>query len=436
MSEERSGGGDGGGTEIPVGPQHPSLKEPANFTLTVEGEVITDAEMKLSYNHRGIEQAALSNSYLENIYLLERVCGICSHSHTTAFVQGVETLLDLDVPDRANYVRTLVGELERIHSHMLWLGVAGHEIGFDTLWQYAWRDRESVLDLLEEITGNRIHYAINTIGGVREDLTDGQREAVLATMDELEERIDFYRETVPSEETVRMRCEDVGTVSEELARSYGAVGPTGRASGVPIDVRKDHPYAAYDEVDFDVITDDAGDLLARTTVRIEEVAQSVDIIRQVAEDIPEGDLKADPKPPQALLAQMPEDDVVSRYEAPRGELIHYLRADGTDTPARIHIRVPTLANWPTVVEALRGSYIADTPIVVAGIDPCISCTSRIGVETDGSHGGESSFTLEDLREYGVEWYDERGNVPRPGRAGGDATDRGDGRDRTTGGDWT
>ncbi|ACV12394.1 NADH dehydrogenase (quinone) [Halorhabdus utahensis DSM 12940] len=401
MSEDVSG------TEIPVGPQHPSLKEPANFTLTVDGEVITGADLKLSYNHRGIEQAVLSKSYLENIYLLERICGICSHAHTTSFAIGVEDLLDLDVPRRANYIRTLIGELERIHSHMLWLGVAGHEIGFDTLWQYAWRDREIVLDLLEEITGNRIHYSINTIGGVRQDLTAEQRETVLEKMDELEERIDFYLETVPNEETVRMRCENVGTVSAELAREYCAAGPVGRASGLPVDVRRDAPYAAYDEMDFDVITDTAGDLLARTTVRIREIAESISIIRQAAADIPDGDLKASPKPVQALLAQIPEDDVVSRYEAPRGELIHYIRADGTDTPERVHIRVPTLANWPTVVEALRGSYIADTPIVVAGIDPCISCTSRIGVETDGSHGGEDSFNLEELREYGMEWYDKR-----------------------------
>ena len=401
MSEDVSG------TEIPVGPQHPSLKEPANFTLTVDGEVITGADLKLSYNHRGIEQAVLSKSYLENIYLLERICGICSHAHTTSFAIGVEDLLDLDVPRRANYIRTLIGELERIHSHMLWLGVAGHEIGFDTLWQYAWRDREIVLDLLEEITGNRIHYSINTIGGVRQDLTAEQRETVLEKMDELEERIDFYLETVPNEETVRMRCENVGTVSAELAREYCAAGPVGRASGLPVDVRRDAPYAAYDEMDFDVITDTAGDLLARTTVRIREIAESIKIIRQAAADIPDGDLKASPKPVQALLAQIPEDDVVSRYEAPRGELIHYIRADGTDTPERVHIRVPTLANWPTVVEALRGSYIADTPIVVAGIDPCISCTSRIGVETDGSHDGEDSFNLEELREYGMEWYDKR-----------------------------
>jgi NADH-quinone oxidoreductase subunit D len=398
-------------TKIPIGPQHPSLKEPANFMLTVDGEQITDAELKLSYNHRGIEQAALSNSYLENIYLLERICGICSHSHTTAFVTGVEDLLGLEVPDRARYIRTLIGELERIHSHMLWLGVAGHEIGFDTLWQYSWRDREIVMDLLEAITGNRVHYSINTIGGVREDLTDDQRQTVLEQMADLREQVDFYLDTVPNEETVRLRTEGVGTISKALAEDLCAVGPVARASGVPTDVRKDDPYAAYDDLDFDVVTESAGDLLARTTVRIEELVQSIEIIEQAAENIPEGDLKASAKPLQAQIAQLEPGDVVSRYEAPRGELIHFVRSDGSDTPQRVHVRVPTLANWPTVVEALRGSYIADTPIVVAGVDPCISCTSRIGVETDATIDGEDSFTLDDLREYGIEWYDERGERP-------------------------
>ena len=417
-------------TTIPIGPQHPSLKEPANFELTVEGEEITGAELSLSYNHRGIEQAVRSKTYLENIYLLERICGICSHSQTTAFVQGVEELLGLDVPDRARYIRTLVAELERLHSHMLWLGVAGHEIVFDTLWQYAWRDREAVMDSLEELTGNRVHYSINTIGGVREDVEDEAIETIQDRLEDLRDRIDFYLDTVPAERTVQMRCEDVGFVSEDLARDLCAVGPTARASGVPADVRQDNPYAAYDEGDFDVITAEAGDLLARLQVRIEELAESVAIIEQVLEDLPEGDLKASQKPPQALLAGIESGDVLSRYEAPRGELSHFIRSDGSDTPERVHVRVPTLANWSTVVEALKGSYIADTPIVVAGIDPCISCTSRIGVAVDGDEatladatagGGvgindiettsdtDEGYTLDDLREYGMEWYENGGD---------------------------
>ncbi|MFB6162950.1 MAG: nickel-dependent hydrogenase large subunit [Halococcoides sp.] len=386
-------------TTLPVGPQHPALKEPASFELTVDGEEIVDASLALSHNHRGIEQAALSKSYLENIYLLERICGICSHSHTTAFVRAVEDLADVDVPPRARYIRSLVGELERIHSHMLWLGVAGHEIGFETLWQYAWRDREIVLDLLEALTGNRVHYAINTVGGVREDLNDEQREAICDGIADLRERMDFYAATVPEEETVRMRLAGVGTVSTERTRELCAVGPTARASGVDTDVRRDDPYAAYDELDFEVVTDDRGDLLARTVVRIREIQQSIDLIEQVLDRIPEGSIAPD-TPIQARTAGLEEGIVTSRYEAPRGELFHFVASDGSDEPDRVHVRVPTLANWPTVVESLRGANLADTPIVVAGIDPCISCTSRIGVDVaDGD-----DYTLDDLREYAFEYY--------------------------------
>jgi NADH-quinone oxidoreductase subunit D len=399
---------------IPVGPQHPSLKEPANFMLDVDGEEITGADLSLSYNHRGMEEAAERKDYLKNIYLIERICGICSHSHTTAYVKGVEELMDVEVPERAQYIRTLIGELERLHSHLLWLGVGGHEMGFDTLWHYTWRDRELVLDSLEELTGNRVHYAINTLGGVREDVEEDQFPELRENLEQVRERAEYYRDVVPEEETVVMRCEDVGTISREEASELCAVGPTARASGVPIDVRKDDPYAAYDEVDFDVVTHTDGDLLARVLVRLEEIVQSCDIVEQVLDDMPEGDLKGSPKPTHTLPNMVEEGEAISRYEAPRGELLHYVESDGSDTPARVRVRAPTLANWPTVVEGLKGSYIADTPMIVAGIDPCISCTSRIGVEmSDDSavsiDGGDEKLTLDDLSDYAKDWYGQEVN---------------------------
>jgi len=406
-----SGGSD---ERIPVGPQHPSLKEPANFMLDVDGEEITGADLTLSYNHRGMEEAAQRKDYLQNIYLLERICGICSHSHTTAYVQAVEELMDVEVPDRAKYIRTLIGELERLHSHLLWLGVGGHEMGFDTLWHYTWRDRELVLDSLEELTGNRVHYAINTLGGVREDVAEDQFPELRENLEQIRERAEYYREVVPEEETVLMRCEGVGTISREEASELCAVGPTARASGVPTDVRKDDPYAAYDQVDFDVVTHEDGDLLARVLVRLEEIVQSCDIVDQVLDEMPEGDLKGSPKPTHTLPNMVEEGEAISRYEAPRGELIHYIRSDGSDTPERVKVRAPTLANWPTVVEGLKGSYIADTPMIVAGIDPCISCTSRIGVEMSEDaavsiDGGDGKLTLDDLSDYAKDWYGQEVN---------------------------
>ncbi len=165
--------------QIPIGPQHPALKEPISLRMTVEGEVITDVDIRLGYNHRGMEKLAEEKTWIQDIYLVERICGICSHSHSTCYVQGVERLMELAPPKRAMYIRYLVSELERIHSHLLWLGVAGHEVGFDSFFMYTWRDREVVMDLLEMISGNRVHYAINTIGGVRRDLDAGQIAKIL-----------------------------------------------------------------------------------------------------------------------------------------------------------------------------------------------------------------------------------------------------------------
>ncbi len=162
---------------VPIGPQHPALKEPESFMVDLQGEKISAVTLRLGYNHRGIEKGCEERTYVQDVYLVERVCGICSHSHSTAFVQAVEEIAGLELPGRAKYIRTLIAELERVHSHLLWLGVAGHEIGFDTLLMYTWRDRELVMDLLAEITGNRVNYGINTIGGVRRDVVAGAAAA-------------------------------------------------------------------------------------------------------------------------------------------------------------------------------------------------------------------------------------------------------------------
>src|SRR3989339_1911783 len=187
---------------IPIGPQHPALKEPESFSVTLEGEKIVDVNLRLGYNHRGIEKACEERTYIQDIYILERVCGICSHSHSTCFVQTVEEIAGVEIPERAKYIRTIVAELERIHSHLLWLGVAGHEEGFDTLFMYSWRDREIVMDILALITGNRVNYGMNTIGGVRRDISKAQASQILKAVDILEERTNYYIEVASEEVTL------------------------------------------------------------------------------------------------------------------------------------------------------------------------------------------------------------------------------------------
>lgn len=386
--------------KIPIGPQHPALKEPVNFTVEVDGEQVVDAKVRIGYNHRGIEKAAELRTYVRDIYLLERVCGICSHSHTTTFTQGVEELLDQEVPRRGLYIRTIVCELERIHSHMLWLGVAGHEIGFDTLLHYTWRDREIVMDLLEAISGNRVNYAMNTIGGVRRDISKETIPTIKKGMQILRERMQYYLQVCINEPTILKRAQGVGILPPEVARKLGAVGPTLRASGINMDCRKDDPNAAYGEVPFDVITWDSCDVFGRVAVRVLETIQSCNMIEWMVDHLPKDDIRL------KLKRRVPEGEVVSKYEAPRGELIHYIKANGSDKPERVKIRTPTLANWPSVEYMLKNQYIADVPIIIAAIDPCLSCTDRITfVDTEK----EKTWTMnsESLRRYGIEFYEKK-----------------------------
>ncbi len=391
-----------GKIEIPIGPQHPALKEPENFRVTLEGEKIVGISLRLGYNHRGIEKACEERTYMQDIYLIERVCGICSHSHSTCFIQAVEEIAKVEVPRRAMYIRTLVGELERIHSHLLWLGVAGHEIGFDTLFMYSWRDREKVMDVLADISGNRVNYGINTYGGVKRDITKEQLQKILKTIDILEERTKYYVQVTREELSIIKRLSTVGKLSKAEAIEFNAVGPVARASGVDIDTRRDDPYAAYDEVSFKVITDNHEDVYGRTLVRIGELMESYSIIRQVIENMPEGPISV--KVPRKI----PEGEAFSRYEAPRGEDVHYVKSNGSDKPERVKLRAPTLANIKVMLKMIENYNLADLPIIVAAIDPCFSCTDRmILIENQDTRSSEV-MDWKSLRQYSINWYKKRG----------------------------
>jgi len=384
--------------KIPVGPQHPALKEPEGFSLALKGEKIMGVDIRLGYNHRGIEKACEERTYIQDMYLIERICGICSHSHSTCFIQAVEEIAGAEIPKRALYIRTLIAELERIHSHLLWLGVAGHEIGFDTLLMYTWRDREIVMDLLATLTGNRVNYGINTIGGVRRDVSKEQAEEVLKGMDTLEERTKYYIEVATQETTIIKRLSGVGVLSRDDALRLDAVGPTARASGVGRDVRHDDPYAAYNEISFNVITDDHADVYGRTVVRVKELMESYRIVRECIKNLPGGPITI--KVPRKI----PIGEALSRYEAPRGEDVHYVKSNGTEKPERVKVRAPTLANIQAVKHMLKERFLADMPIVVAAIDPCFSCTDRTVIIRNLDNRSERIMTWEALRTYSIEWY--------------------------------
>jgi len=389
---------------IPVGPQHPALKEPASFLFKVDGEVVVDVEPRLGYNHRGIEKAMEARTYIQDLYLVERICGICSNAHQTLYAMNVEEVAGITIPPRAKYLRTFVHELERIHSHLLWVGVAAHEIGFDTLFYYVWRDREVVLDLLEEISGNRVNYAFNAIGGVRRDVPSEKIPKFQKALDVLAERTKYYHGIAASESTILERASGVGYCSKADMLRLCGVGPHARASGVAKDTRHDHPYLAYDEVPFNVITNDGGDVLANVLVRIGELYESVGICKYVLDHLPDGPIREKYSP----LAKIPEGEATNMVEAQRGEDIHYILSKGDNKPYRYKIRAPTMANIPSLMVKLKGGYIADIPIVLAGIDPCFSCTDRM-VFVDESKDKVWDMNDEELRRYGIRWYQNGNN---------------------------
>ena len=363
----------------------------------VEGEYVVSVRPRIGYVHRGIEKALEGRTFIQNLYLVERICGICSHAHTTCYTQGIEEILDVEVPSRGQFIRTIVAELERIQSHYLWFGFAAHEIGFDTLFMYSWRDREIVMDLLELISGNRVHYAMNTIGGVRRDITRETAEKIKKGLDALEERMKYLQKVALTEPTISKRTVGIGTLKPKDALALCAVGPTLRASGIKHDVRADDPYIAYDEIPFKVITYDGCDVMSRMLVRCDETLESVNIIRSALDCLPSGAIRV--RTPR----RVPEGEVVSRVEAPRGELIHYIRTNGTTKPERYKVRSPTLGNIPSLCKMLVGGTIADIPIVLAGIDPCFSCTDRMAFASIND-GIKWVWSGEELRRFTRKWY--------------------------------
>lgn len=381
---------------VPIGPQHPALKEPGHFEITVDGEIVTAASARLGYVHRGIEKGVEQQNWAQAMYMLERICGICSHVHATAYALGVEALAGAQVPPRAQAIRVLVSELERVHSHMLWLGVAAHEGGFDTLFMYSWRDREIIMDVLEGLTGNRVNYSCNVLGGVKFDVDEKQTDTIRKAIDYLEPRTHHYLKVVTTDETLIGRTRNVGKMTAEQAETLGSVGPNARAAGVARDIRVDAPYAGYPDFPVKIVTRTAGDLEAKFIVRIEELFESYRVIREVLDKMPPGEIAVRVKP------RVPAGEVVSRVEAPRGELLYYIKSSGGANPDRVKVRTPSLCNWGSVLVTAPGHKLADIPMLIAGIDPCFSCNDRL--VTIRGRGDENTWTWAQLRKYGIEYY--------------------------------
>ncbi len=355
---------------IPIGPQHPLLKEPLAMQIDISGERVLGASLRLGYVHRGIEKLAQGRSYKQNVHLIERICGICSHVHTTTYCTAVETLMDVEIPPRAQYIRALMCELERIHSHLLWLGILAKHVGLETIFMHAWHDRELSLDVMEQLSGGRVLHAANQIGGVSFDLDPEHYEMIRKHLRKLHNQVEGLLDVIENEPALSARTKGVAPLSADLIKQYCAVGPIARASGVDMDIRRDDPTPPYDQLDFKVITHPDGDAWARTIVRTQETRESLNLCESILRDMPGGPVTT------RVPRKVPEGEVIIRSEAPRGEVFYYLRSDGSANPARIKIRTPTLSALSLLPVQLSAINVADIPVVLAGVDLCVACADR------------------------------------------------------------
>lgn len=361
--------------KLPVGPQHPMYVEAENLAVTVDGETITKVDVNIGYMHRGVEELMQRRNYIQGIYLSERICGICSGIHSMTYSHVVENLLGLEIPERAKLIRMVVLELERLHSHLLFLGLVGYQIGLDTLFMYSWRDREHVMDMLEHVSGNRVNYAMSTIGGVRRGIPGGKISEILKRLNLIEKSTSYYEKLFKSDKSIRARTMGLGKLAKHFVLDYSIIGPVARGSGVRTDIRADVPYLLYDDMDWRVIVQDGLDTHSRVMVKVLEMYQSIKILRTCLSRLPKiADRTLVNKAPFVV----PPAEAITVAEAPRGELIYYARSNGTDRPERMRIRTPTFMNLLYCLPPmLEGEQLGDLPVIVSSADPCFSCCDRV-----------------------------------------------------------
>lgn len=355
-------------TIIPFGPQHPVLPEPIHLDLVMEDEKVIEAIPSIGFVHRGLEKLVEKRDFLQFTYVAERICGICSFMHGLGYCQGIETLMKVEIPERALFLRTIWSEMSRIHSHLLWLGLTADAFGFESLFMQTWKIREIMLDIMEETTGGRVIMGSCAIGGVRKDIDNETMHRIVSQLTDLEKQIHEITNVFEKDYTVQQRLKGLGILTKEEAHDLGAVGPMAKASGIDLDMRQ-LGYAAYSRLDFTPIVKSAGDSYTRTLVRMQEIFQSIDLIRQCETKMPSG-------PILTKVTGNPNGEYFMRVEQPRGEVIYYIKGNGTKFLDRVRVRTPTFANLPALLKVLQGCELADVPVLILTIDPCISCTER------------------------------------------------------------
>lgn len=357
--------------EIPLGAQHVSLLEPLHFKFTTENEKIIATEANLFYVHRGIEAACCSKFKFRQVsFVVGRVCGLCSISHSTAYAQVAEQLVKIEVPKRAKYLRMLVIELDRIHSHLLCLSHVAENSGYEALFMKTMQYREFAMELLEAVCGNRIQYDFSIVGGVSRDLKPEVAQIILKRLNNFLPQLDELLDIYSNSWTFSLKNKNAGAITKADALRLNVVGPFARAAGLGVDVRNEtEALLPWKEVGFEMVTESSGDAYARNIVRLREIYISKRIIENIIRGLPESALVTETK-------AFPDGEAIVRIEAPRGELFYYAKGNKTQFLERLKIKAPTFSNVAAMVEALNGNEYGSAPAIIASYDPCLSCTAR------------------------------------------------------------
>jgi len=383
-------------TEIPLGPLHITSDEPGHFRLFVDGEDIIDADYRMFYVHRGMEKLAETRmGYNEVTFLSDRVCGICGFTHSVAYTTSVENALGIQAPPRAQAIRSVFLEVERLHSHLLNLGLACHFTGFDTGFMQFFRVREKSMTMAELLTGARKTYGMNLIGGIRRDILKPQREQTIKLCGELRKEVGELVDMLLETPNLAQRTAGIGRLDPKVARDYSPVGPLVRASGFKRDIRIDHPYAGYGSLNVGQHVMDGCDVLSRVLIRAKEFFDSIDMIEYLLGNLPEGPILIEG------FSYKPHQFALGFAEAPRGEDIHWSMTGDNQKLYRWRCRAPTYANWAPLRYMLRGNTISDAPLIVASIDPCYSCTDRVTL-VDVRKQKTTTVPYKEIERYGRE----------------------------------
>jgi len=357
---------------INMGPQHPATHGVLRLVLTIDGEIIKKVEPDLGYIHRSIEKMCEYDTYQQIVHLTDRMDYLSSHINNEAVCLTVEKALELEVPERVKVIRTIISELTRLASHQLWWGVFGMDIGGLTTYFYAFRDREMINDIFEETCGARLTMNYNIPGGLMFDIHPNFVNRTKAFIKHFKTKLPEYDQLLTGNIIFEKRTKGVGIISKEDAISFGVTGPTGRGSGLSCDIRKSHPYSAYDRVKFNEVLFTEGDTWARYKVRIQEMWESISIIEQLIDNIPDGDFKV----PTKAVIKLPKGEFYQRVETARGELGVYINSDGNKNPYRVKFRSPGFSNLSILDHAARGSKLGDLVAIMASFDLVIPDIDR------------------------------------------------------------